>query len=182
MSFSSRKVPQVVCLANSLDQSVKGRYYVGQTPVLHVCRDLAILGGLKNPRDSGADLYVNVFTLTNFSGHPLIARVWLDSKPAGGTSVSRNVSRTNLTMRPSRKSPVDLIYHQGKKQPVCGGINVFDRVVPAGSTVVAEEDGKYIVPPGKYFLITLHSSDQRKRLQLPAALAFGWWIKRRMDG
>ncbi|AHF08627.1 hypothetical protein DESME_10385 [Desulfitobacterium metallireducens DSM 15288] len=38
-----------------------------------------------------------------------------------------------------------------------GGVNVFDRIVPPGATLVSEEDGKFIFPSGGNWVLFLTS-------------------------
>ena len=170
----SSSFSKVVTIPNSLYQSQEGNYFVGQTPKLHLKNDHSY-GGLLNPRKSGVNLFVNVFTITNFSKQPIVAEIWLDAKPQDKWRTSNHVKNTNMRISPSPCSPVKLIYHEHVK-PLQGGVNVFDRVIPGNSTVVAEEDGKYILPPDSFFLLKLKSMSSDV---VNAAIAFGWWIRRK---
>lgn len=83
------------------------------------------------------------------------------------------VTTTNTAISPTPISRIKLIYNTNSS-PITTGVNAYDRVVPGNSTVVAEEDGKYIIPPNKFFVISLTSTSG---CPVNAALAFGWWIK-----
>jgi hypothetical protein len=85
---------------------------------------------------------------------------------------SRLIANTNTSIRPTPASSIKLVYAENKKWRQTG-VNVFDRVVPGLSTVVAEEDGKYIIPPGKSFLISIQPMGSKS---VRAALAFGWFL------
>jgi len=56
-----------------------------------------------------------------------------------------------------------------------GGVNVFNRIVPPATTIVEEEDGKFIFPPNKAFAILLESAGSEL---LEARIALGWWEKK----
>lgn len=52
------------------------------------------------------------------------------------------------------------------------GINVYERIVQPKTTLVSEEDGKFILPPyGNYTLILKSTSSNRDKV----IVAFGWW-------
>ncbi|MHC1685054.1 MAG: DUF6143 family protein [Clostridiaceae bacterium] len=166
------KVEKVVTIANSLDKSLQGTYFVGQTPILNLNNNMAY-GALFNPKNSKVNLFVNVFTITNFSDIPLIAEIWINSKPPSSWCESSQVTTTNTALCPEPLSKVELIYRENSS-PITTGVNAFDRLVPGKSTIVAEEDGKYIVPPGKFFIISLTPTAPGP---IKAAIAYGWWIK-----
>jgi len=59
--------------------------------------------------------------------------------------------------------------------PECG-INVYERIVPPNTTLVGEEDGKFIESPrGNYIVVIKSSSSKLDK----AIVAFGWWEKER---
>lgn len=167
----NHKLTRVVTIANSLDKSLQGTYFVGQTPTLTLDNDIAY-GALFNPPNSEVNLFVNVFTITNFSDIPLIAKVFINSIPPKPWCKSPLVTTTNTDIYPEPISPIKLIYREDSPS-ITTGVNAFDRVVPGKTTVVAEEDGKYIVEPNKYFTISLIPMASGT---VNVALAFGWWI------
>jgi len=57
-----------------------------------------------------------------------------------------------------------------------GGVNILDRIVPPNTTLVSEEDGKIIIPPGGNVLMFLKSSAGKT---IEGIVAFGWWEKER---
>lgn len=61
------KSQEVVSIPVSLFKSMQGKYFVGQTEPLWVGNGLNAWAGLINPRNSGVNLYANVFTISNFS-------------------------------------------------------------------------------------------------------------------
>ncbi len=58
--------------------------------------------------------------------------------------------------------------------PHCG-VNAFDRLIPAQTTLVEEEDGKFIIPPGGNFAVFLTGGESGV---LQARIAFRWWEER----
>ncbi|MBU2704198.1 hypothetical protein Ga0466249_005352 [Sporomusaceae bacterium BoRhaA] len=56
------------------------------------------------------------------------------------------------------------------------GVNPFDRVIPAITTVVAEKEGMFIIPPGGSFGIFLVGQELAC---LQARIAFGWWEEKK---
>lgn len=169
----NHKLTKVVTIANSLDKSLKGTYFIGQTPTL-ILNDNIAYGALFNPKNSGVNLFVNVFTITNFSDKPLTAKIWINSVPPSHGHESPLVTTTNTAICPAPISPVKIIYKMDSC-PITTGVNAFDRVIPGQSTIVAEEDGKYIVPPNKFFIISLTSTAPGP---IRVAIAFGWWISK----
>jgi len=170
--YNKYKLPKVVTIANSLDKSLKGTYFVGQTPTLTLNNNIAY-GALFNPPNSRVDLFVNVFTITNFSNIPLIGEIWINSTPPPPWNESALVTTTNTELSPTPISKVKLIYRMNSA-PITNGVNAFDRVIPGLTTIVAEEDGKYIVPSNKFFIISLTPTAPGP---VNAAIAFGYWTK-----
>ncbi|MDP1392578.1 DUF6143 family protein [Lysinibacillus capsici] len=54
------------------------------------------------------------------------------------------------------------------------GVNAFKRIVPPQSTLVSDEDGKFIFPSGESFVIFLVTQDNEC---IEAEIAFGWFEK-----
>lgn len=130
------------------------------------------MGGLINPADSGVKLFANVFTVTNLSEEPFTARIWLNPNLPGAGETARKVSPSNTSIEPLPQPRVDLKYEEYAAQFPTGGVNVFNREVPPLTTVVGEEDGKYIFSPGGAFALFLEKTSPGLAT---ARIAFGWW-------
>ena len=52
------------------------------------------------------------------------------------------------------------------------GVNVYERIVPPMTTLVGEEDGKFIEPPGGNYVLVIKSSSSKLDKVI---VAFGWW-------
>lgn len=168
------RTPQVVSLSNQFAKSVEGKYFLGQTEILTLRDAKYSWGGLINPSNSGVRLYVNVFTVTNLSTEPLTARIYLNSSPPGGGQTATKVSPSNTSIQPNTQPKIDLKYEEATILFPIGGVNVFNREVPAFSTVVGEEDGKYIFSPGGTFVVFLEKTSSGLAA-VTAKIAYGWW-------
>ena len=58
--------------------------------------------------------------------------------------------------------------------PSVGGIKAFVRRGEPQSTIVAEEDGKFIFPPGRSLTVFL-SNPETPEEKAAGRIAFGWW-------
>jgi hypothetical protein len=76
---------------------------------------------------------------------------------------------------PNPEHKVLLQYVQSTDETPSGGVNILDRIVPPDTTLVSEEDGKIIVPPGGNVLLFLRSSSGET---INAIIAYGWWETR----
>ncbi|WP_411681776.1 DUF6143 family protein [Clostridium thailandense] len=176
ISNKSTNPQKVVSIPVSLFESIQGEYFVGQTETLMVGNKSIAWAGLVNPRNSNINLYVNVFTISNFSDDYLTAEIWLNTNLPEKWHVSHNVSATNTALNPLPKNKVNIRFVSSiTTTPKCG-INVYRRIVPPNSTLVAEEDGKFIEPPGgNYVLVIKSESPNRDKV----IVAFGWWEKQK---
>ncbi|GIM27660.1 hypothetical protein CPJCM30710_03260 [Clostridium polyendosporum] len=167
------KIPnKVITIPNPVYQSYKGRYFVGQSKFLIFGVGTNAWAALVNPRSSGVNLFVNVFTVSNFSNESLTAEIWLNTIPPGISKVSRKFSPTDTALSPLPEPKVQLEYAQNVTGFPSKGINIYGRIVPSQSTLVSEEDGKFVIPPGGNYLVFLSSSGQDF---VKAKIAFGWW-------
>lgn len=164
----------VVSISVPLYESIQGNYFVGQTCPLMARDGSYAWAGLVNPRESCSDLYVNVFTVSNFSDDYLTVEIWLNVDFPHKASVSHKVSPTNTAINPLPENNVDIKFIDSTTKIPEEGINVYERIVPPKTTLVGEEDGKFIIPPcGNYTLIIKSSSTNLDKV----IVAFGWWEK-----
>lgn len=163
---------EVVSLPVSLEKSIEGKYFVGQSETVIFGGDLNAWGALINPWNSAVNLYVNVFTITNITDLSFSAQIWFNSNPPGAGIKSDKITPANTTLRPLRVPRTELKYQGATNGVPQGGVNGYNREVPPFATVVGEEDGKFIIPPGGSYLIFLPSPGSRL---ITAKFAFGWW-------
>lgn len=167
---------QVVDNPVSLYNSIRGRYFVGQTDTLTVGNGLVAWASLVNPRNSRVNLFANVFTVSNFSNESLLAQIWLNTDLPDQRIISQKVSPTNTAIRPLPRNKVNIEFVPSTLIVPTSGINVYERIVPPKATLVSEEDGKFIEPPrGNYTLVIRSLGTGRSEV----VVALGWWEKPR---
>lgn len=166
---------KTVNIPNPLFQSLQGRYFVGKTETIRLGKGKNAWGGLVNPFNSGIDLFVNAFTITNYSDQPFTAEIWFNPIPPGKGMISDKVTPANTTLSPLPKPKGKIAFSERVEGFPKKGINAFDRIVPPNSTLASDEDGKFIFPPGGSFVIFLISPGNEI---IEAEIAFGWFEKR----
>lgn len=172
----NNKVQKVVNIPVSLFESMKGKYFVGQTEALIVGNRLNGWAGLINPCNSKTNLYANVFTISNFSSSEyLTAEIWLNTNNPKKLSISNKVSPTNTASNHFQKNKVDIGFVKSTFELPESGVNVYKRIVPPNTTLVGEEDGKFIEAPGGNYVLIIKSSSSNP---IKVIVAFGWWEKR----
>lgn len=163
---------EVVSIPVSLSKSIQGKYFVGQTKPLFVSATKIAWAGLVNPCNSEVILFTNVFTISNFSNEYLTAEIWLNTDFPKNSNVSNMISPTNTALRLIPKNKVDIKFLSSTSvSPKCG-VNVYERIVPPNTTLVGEEDGKFIEAPGGNYTVVIKSSSSKLDKVI---VAFGWW-------
>ncbi|MCM0650724.1 DUF6143 family protein [Clostridium swellfunianum] len=163
---------QVVNIPITLFESLKGKYFVGQSEALWVGNGSNAWAGLFNPCNSGTNLFANVITISNFSDEYLTAEIWLNARLSEKGIVSQKVSPSNTALEPLPDNKVNIRYVQSTEDTPRGGVNIYDRIVPPNGTLVSEEDGKFIVPPCGNYTIYIKSSSVKPSKVI---VALGWW-------
>ena len=163
---------EVVSIPVPLFESSKGRYFVGQSELLHFGNGRHAWCGLFNPCNSNVKLHVNVYTITNLSDTDFLAEIWFNPELHGEEIVSDLVTPANRAICPRPRPEVELIFADDVQCYPEEGINAFDREIPPKTTVASDEDGKYIIPAGETFTIFLVGQED---ISLQARVAFGWW-------
>ncbi|MEH6852989.1 DUF6143 family protein [Priestia megaterium] len=172
--FNNNRLSKAVNIPNPLYQSLKGRYFVGQTEHIRFAAGINAWGGLVNPCKSDVNLFVNAFTITNHSNQPFEAEIWFNSIPIEKPMISNNVTPANTALLPFPKPEVKIAYAEFVKEIPRKGVMAFRRIVPPQSTLASDEDGKFIFPPGGSFIILLVSPSNEI---IQAEVAFGWFEK-----
>lgn len=164
----------VVSIPVPLFKSMQGKYFVGQTKPLFVGNGEIAWAGLVNPCNSDVNLYANVFTISNFSDDYLTAEIWLNTDFPENAKESNKISPTNTALCPLPQNKVDILFVKSTTIFPQEGVNVYERIVPPNSTLVGEEDGKFIEPPGGNYTLVIKSSSLKSDKVI---VAFGWWEK-----
>ncbi|ADL50852.1 DUF6143 family protein [Clostridium cellulovorans] len=167
-------IPEITTIPYPLYLSLQGKYFVGSADNIAFGRGKSAWAGLINPRNSGVNLHLYVWTATNLGGPPLLAEIWFNAVPKGCPVESPLVTPANTTISPPPKPRVRLFSAGNVNGSPTGGVNAYDRLVPASSTVADEEDGKFIFPPGGSFIISL-SAPSTPHTLTAGTVAFGWY-------
>lgn len=162
---------RAITAPNTLELSMQGKYFVGQTDTLIIGEGFNAWGGLMNPQDSGITFHNTAVTITNFSDIPFLAQFWLDATPPG-TGILSTLVCSAYSVRPPFQPKTELKFVQSIYDVPAQGVNVFNRLVPPKTTLVRNDDGILIFPPQGSLVIFLVSPGPES---IQANIAFGWW-------
>lgn len=165
--------PQTAAMANSLYHSLQGQYFVGYADNMFFEKGNNVWAALCNPKKSGVNLFVNVWTVTSLR-QPIRMQIWMNAKLPGQPIPSTLVTSSNTAISPLPQPEVKLMQVSNVSGTPTDGIKAFVRRAPGGETVVAEEDGKFIIPPGGNFVVFL-SQDEDTADYASVRVAYGWW-------
>lgn len=169
---------KTINIPNPLAKSFEGKYFVGYADNLTFGNGTSAWAGLFNPVNSGAYLFVNVWTITELLGlAPIRAQIWFNSKPPGSPVLSELVTPSNTALSPMPRPGVQLLEASNVTGSPSGGIKAFVRRATPESTLVFEEDGKYIFAPGGNLTVFL-SNPEKPEVSVAGRVAFGWWEER----
>lgn len=167
------KLPEVVNIPIPLYKSLQGKYFVGYADNLTFGKGKSAWAGLFNPSNSGVNLHVNVWTVTSIYGI-FRAQIWFNANLPGTPEKSQLVTTSNTALIPAPKPKIKLLLANNVEGEPSGGIKAFVRRGEAESTIVAEEDGKFIFPPGGSFTVFI-SNPETPEEAAAGRIAFGWW-------
>ena len=175
---------------NNLDKSVnipielyeseKGDYFIGYADNLSLGNGTSAWARLYNPRQSGVNLHVNVWTVTDISESPFRAQFWFNATAPGTFTESDLVTPSNTAIWPAPRPKVKLQLASDITGDPTGGVKAFVRRGEPGTTVVETENGKLIFPPGGSFLVFI-SIEGNPDIAASGRIAFGWWEERITD-
>lgn len=174
IGVSDERYPQkVIVLKDSVYHSYLGKYFLGQTELITYEGKLMAWGGLVNPPYSGVTMFLNAYTISNYSDQPITAEGWLSSTLTGRIETSRHSAAGNQTILPPPQPRVLIQSASQVSDMPKGGTYTFTRRVEAGITLTKHDfQGMYIIPPGSSFvLFFLPTCEQSVNVKI----AFGWW-------
>lgn len=160
-----------------LYKSLRGEYFIGYADNLGFGKGTSAWARLYNPPDSGVNLHVNVWTVTDVSQSAFRAQFWFNAVPPGVPSESQFVTPSNTAIQPQPKPRIKLQYATKVTGEPTGGIKAFVRRGQPETTLVETENGKLIFPPGGSFLVFL-SNPETPDIAVSGRVAFGWWEER----
>lgn len=158
----------------SLAKSLEGKYFVGIASNMKFGEATNAWARLYNPPDSNVNLYVNAWTAGNITLTQFRIQVWFNSNAPGIIEESNNVTPANTVIKPLSVPKIKLQFANGVKDSLTEGVYAFGRNGIANETIVSEEEGKFIFPPGGSFLIQLSNPASPVELAF-GRVAFGWW-------
>lgn len=173
-------VTQVADMPYPLYLSLQGKYFVGYADDMQFGNGKIAWAGLVNPVNSGVNLHVYVWTVTNIGTAPLIAEIWFNTLPPGRPTRSELVSPANTALRPLPKSKIRLYEASNVTGKPKGGEKIIVRKVTPEVTIASEEEGKFIFPPGGSFIISLSNLETSTQTG-QGRVAFGWWEEKIKD-
>lgn len=157
-----------------LYESLKGNYFIGYADDLTFGNNTSAWARLYNPPQSGVDLFVNVWTVTDISSSPFRAQFWFNAMPPGNFTESTLVTPSNTAIRPLPRPKVKLQQASDVTGEPVGGVKAFVRRGEPEVTLVETENGKLIFPPGGSFLVFL-SLPENPNVPAGGRVAMGWW-------
>jgi hypothetical protein len=164
---------EVVNISNPTLNSRLGRYFIGKTELLNFGGGYYAWGGIVNPINSGVNLYIDIFTITNFSTQNFISEIWLNANPPKKAVASFNVTPTNQAVSPPPIPKAVMTYADYSTEPMTKGVNIFDRIVTQNSTLVSDShNGSIIIGPGGSFSLILRPPGYQYST---GTIVLTWW-------
>ena len=167
-------ITQAADMPYALYLSLQGKYFVGFAADVQFANGKYGWAGLVNPTHSCVNLHVYVWTVTNFGVPPLSAEIWFNANIPGDTIMSDFITPANTAICPLPQPRVRIL----QANNVCGYPQCGDRIlvkkVPPEVTIVGEEVGRFIFPPGGSLSVLLSDAEELNRSGI-GNVAFGWW-------
>lgn len=158
----------------NLAKSLEGKYFVGYADDLTFGNGTSAWARLYNPKNSGVRLHVAVWTVSDISESTFRAQFWFNANPPGTIQTSSLVTPANLACCPLPCPQIKLEYASQVTGEPEGGVKAFVRRGQPETTLVDDEQGKFIFAPGGSFLIFL-SNPESPTIPAGGRVAFGWW-------
>lgn len=164
---------EVIVLSDAVYHSYLGKYFLGQTDMITFGSSYNAWGALINPVGSNMNMFLNAYTISNFSNEPLTAEGWLSSVLPGEVRISRFFAAGNQSISPLPIPKVEIQNASFVSKTPSGGTYTFVRRVEPNQTLTKHDfQGMYIIPPGSSFALFFLSPGKN---QVQARVAFGWW-------
>lgn len=172
--INKRRHPQkVIVLPDSVYHSYLGKYFFGQTDTITFGYGYNGWGGLINPSDSNVNMFLNAYTISNFSNESLTAEGWLSSVLPGKATVSPYFAAGNQTITPPPMPKIEIQNASSVSKKTIDGTYSFVRRVEPNQTLTKHDfQGMFIIPPGSSFALFFLSPGKE---QVNTKIAFGWW-------
>ncbi|MDR7855157.1 DUF6143 family protein [Tissierella sp.] len=173
-SITKPMLDYTVAVPINLAKSLEGKYFVGYADNLTFGRGTNAWARLYNPPNSRVNLHVTVWTVSDISISSFRAQIWFNAIPPGTIQNSTLITPANMALCPLPSPMVKLQYASNVAGDPTEGVKAFVRRGQPETTLVDDEQGKFIFPPGGSFLIFL-SNPETPELEAAGRVAFGWW-------
>ena len=167
-------ISKTVSIPMELYQSLRGAYFIGYADEMYFVPGRGAWARLYNPPDSGVDLFVNVWTVSDVDETAFRAQFWFNAIAPGQIIYESPTTPTDTAIVPPPVPRVRLQYANDVDGLPQGGIKAFVRRGQPETTLVETENGKLIFPPGGSFLVFL-SAPENPQAAASGRVAFGWW-------
>ncbi len=158
----------------SLMKSLEGKYFVGTAENLDFGSASHAWARLYNPPNSGVNLFVNTWTVSDIMTTSYKVGIWLNPNPRGIIQLSENIIPSNQVYVPKPQAKTQLQYAISVKDFPSDVGRAFGRQGLPGTTIISEEESKFIFPPGGSFMISL-SNPISPSIPATGSISFGWW-------
>jgi hypothetical protein len=170
---NKKQLQKVNVLPENVYHSYLGEYFLGQTDTISFGGGYNAWGALVNPAGSKVNMFLNAYTITNFSNMPLTAEGWLSTMLPGKRRISPDFAAGNQAINPVPMPKVEIQNASFVFGNPIGGTYTFVRRVEPSETLTKHDfQGMYVIPPGSSFSLFFLSPGN---FQVYARVAFGWW-------
>lgn len=160
-------------LPENVYRSYQGKYFLGQTNMITFGNGYNAWGALINPVGSNVNMFLNAYTISNFSNQPITAEGWLSSILPGKPITSTHFSAGNRSIVPPPMPKIRIRSANFVSETPSGGTYTFVRRVEPNQTLTKHDfQGMYIIPPGSSFTLYFLSSVKG---EIQVRVAYGWW-------
>jgi hypothetical protein len=167
-------ITQVAGMPYALYLSLQGNYFIGSTEELLFGNGRNAWAELFNPYNSGVNLHVYFWGVSNTGDSPIRAQIWFNSNPPGCPNLVTSVIPANQALYPPPRTNIKFLQASNVIGDPEDGVKAFVRRAPARTTISDVEDGKFIMPPGGSFLIAL-SNPETPDEPGSATVGFAWF-------
>ena len=164
---------EVVNITSAALNSKMGRYFIAQTGLLNFGGGYKAWGGIVNPVNSGVNLYIDIFTITNFPTQDFIGEIWLNADAPINAVVTSSIIPSNQAISPPPIPNAVMEYVDCLTDSMAGGVNIFGRIVAPNSTLVSDShNGSIIIGLGGSFSILLRPLVSQ---YIVGTIVLTWW-------
>ena len=168
---------QVADMPYALYLSLLGKYFVGFAADVQFTGGRYGWAGLVNPLGSRVNLHVYVWTVTNFGSTPINTEIWFNADIPDGTAQSEYETPANTALCPLPQPRSRIMQINDIACHPCHGDMILTKTVASEVTIVGEEEGKFVFPPGGSLGVYIYGADASGGPGI-GNVAFGWWEER----